>query len=107
MDPTDLLYGFPAAHWTIPADRMTPFMRRLYEDALEVLTEPDGPTAAAWQDELGDEGYRAVTAPLSLPQVVSLVSELPPAAIVRFTGIAPSDTARREIVRALHAPAED
>ena len=101
------MYGFPLAHWTVPADARTPFLNRLYEDAYAVLTEPDGEIAAQWQDELNEHGYRAITQNLTLPQVVSLVSELPPAAIVRLTGRAPDDAARRETVRMLYAPAED
>ena len=108
MNPgTTTLYGFPCAHWAIPADRMTPMIHRLYEDAYAVLTEPDGEIAAQWQDELNEDGYRTITAPLSLPQIVSLVSELPPSAVVRLTGRAPSDAMRQEIVRMLFAPAED
>ena len=105
--PTQTVYGFPCAHWTLPADRMTPMVHRLYEDAYAVLTEPDGPIAAQWADALEEDGYRAITAPLTLPQVVSLVSELPPRTIVRLTGIAPSDRARREVVRALYTEPED
>ena len=105
--PTQTMYGFPCAHWTIPADARTPFIHRLYEDAFAVLTEPDGEIAAQWQDAMDEDGYRAITRNLTLPQVVSLVSELPARAIVRLTGIAPSDRARQEIVRMLFAPAED
>ena len=101
--PSGLLYGFPLAHWTIRQDGMTPLIRRLYEDAYAVLTDPDGATAP----ELDVEGYRAITAPLSLPQVVSLVSELPPRTIARLTGRRPTDAGRQEAVRALYAPAED
>lgn len=101
------VYGFPLAHWTIPADARTPMINRLYEDAYAVLTEPDGEIAAQWQDELNEHGYRAITQNLTLPQIVSLVSELPPAAIVRLTGRRPDDAARQEIVRMLFAPAED
>lgn len=107
LTPSDLLYGFPCAVWTLPRDGMTPFTHRLYEDAYEALTEPDGPTAAQWADALEEDGYRAITAPLSLPQVVSLVSELPGRAIVRITGLVPCDKARQEVVRALYAPPED
>lgn len=106
-DPNPALYGFPLAHWTLSRDSRTPFLNRLYEDAYAVLTEPDGPIAAQWQDELEEDGLRAITAPLPLPQVVSLVSELPQRTIVRITGIAPSDRARQEIVRALYAEPED
>jgi len=101
------MYGYPCAHWTLPADTRTPLIARLYEDAYAVLTEPDGEIAAQWADALEDEGYRAVTAPLSLPQIVSLVSELPGRAIARLTGRRPTDAARREVVRALYAPDED
>lgn len=104
---TPTMYGFPCAHWTLPADARTPLIHRLYEDAYAVLTEPDGEIAAQWQDAMDEDGYRAITANLSLPQVVSLVSELPPSAVVRLTGIAPSDRARQEIVRALYAEPED
>lgn len=106
--PSDLLYGFPVAHWRIPAaDLPSPLTQRLYMEAREVLTEPDGPIARQWAAELSEDGYRAVTAPLSLPQVVSLVSELPPSAIVRLTGRTPDDAARQEVVRMLYAPVED
>lgn len=101
------MYGFPLAHWTIPADARTPLIHRLYEDAYAVLTEPDGEIAAQWQDELNEHGYRAITQNLTLPQIVSLVSELPPRAIVALTGRAPTDEARQEAVRALYAPPED
>ena len=104
---TTTLYGFPCAHWTIPADARTPFIHRLYEDAFAVLTDPDGPTARLWAAEIEDEGFRAITAPLPLPQVISLVSELPGRVIVRLTGRAPGDKARQELVRALYAPPED
>ena len=104
---TPTLYGFPLAHWTQPADARTPFIGRLYAEAFEVLTDPDGPIARSWAAELEEGGYRAITAPLSLPQVVSLVSELPGRTIVRITGLVPCDKARQEIVRALYAPAED
>ena len=101
------MYGFPLAHWTLPADRMTPMIHRLYEDAYAVLTEPDGEIARSWQDAVDEDGYRAITANLSLPQVVSLVSELPGRTIVRLTGRTPDDAARQEVVRMLFAPAED
>jgi len=104
---TPAMYGFPCAHWTIPADRMTPMIHRLYEDAYAVLTEPDGEIAAHWAPELEEDGLRAITQNLSLPQVVSLVSELPPRAIARLTGRRPTDAARQEAVRALYAPPED
>lgn len=104
---TPTLYGYPAAVRTLPQDGMSPMIRRLYEDALAVLTEPDGPTARLWAAEIEEDGFRAITRNLTPPQVVSLVSELPARAIVRFTGIAPSDRARQEIVRALCAEPED
>lgn len=105
--PAQTMYGFPLAHWTIPADARTPMIHRLYEDAYAVLTEPDGEIAAQWQDAMEEDGYRAITSALTLPQVVSLVSELPARAIVRLTGAAPSDAARQELVRVLFAPPED
>lgn len=105
--PAQTMYGFPCAHWTIRQDGMTPLIGRLYEDAYAVLTEPDGEIARSWADAMDEDGYRAITRNLTLPQVVSLVSELPARAIVRLTGIAPSDRARQEIVRTLFAPAED
>ena len=101
------MYGFPCAHWTLPADARTPMIHRLYEDAYAVLTEPDGEIARQWQDAMDEDGYRAITRNFTLPQVVSLVSELPARAIVRLTGRRPDDAARQEIVRALYAPAED
>ena len=105
--PAQTMYGFPLAHWTLHADARTPMINRLYEDAYAVLTEPASKTARQWAPELEEDGYRAITQNLTLPQVVSLVSELPARAIVRLTGIAPSDRARQEIVRMLFAPAED
>ena len=101
------MYGFPLPTWTLPQDSRTPFIGRLYEDAFAVLTEPDGEIARSWQDAMDEDGFRAITAPLPLPQVVSLVSELPPTAIVRLTGRTPDDAARQEAVRMLYAPAED
>ena len=101
------MYGFPCARWTIRQDGMTPLIHRLYEDAHAVLTDPHGPTARQWAAELNEDGYRALTALLSLPQVVSLVSGLPARAIVRLTGRTPDDAARQEVVRMLFAPAED
>lgn len=101
------MYGFPLPTWTLPQDSRTPFLNRLYEDAYAVLTEPDGEIAAQWQDAMDEGGYRAITQNLTLPQVVSLVSELPARAIVRLTGGAPTDRARQEIVRMLYAPPED
>lgn len=106
-DPNPRLYGFPLAHWTIRQDGMTPLIGRLYEDAYAVLTEPDGEIAVQWQDAMDEGGYRAITQNLTLPQVVSLVSELPAAVIARLTGRRPTDGARQEIVRALYAPAGD
>lgn len=105
--PAQTMYGFPCAHWTLPSDTRTPLIHRLYEDAFAVLTEPDGEIAAQWADALEEDGFRAITAPLPLPQVVSLVSELPDRAIARLTGRRPTDGARQEAVRALYAPAED
>ena len=106
--PARTMYGFPLAHWTIPAAGLpSPLTQRLYMEARAVLTEPDGEIAAQWADELEEDGYRAITQNLSLPQVVSLVSELPARAIVRLTGRRPTDDARQEIVRMLFAPAED
>ena len=107
-DPNPRLYGFPLAAWRIPlAEMPSPLSARIYGEAYEVLTDPDGRTADLWAAEIEDEGYRALTASLTLPQVVSLVSELPQRTIVRITGRAPSDKARQEVVRALYAPAED
>ena len=105
--PQPTMYGFPLPAWTIPADARTPFLNRLYEDAYAVLTEPASETAAAWAEALEEDGFRAITAPLPLTQIVSLVSELPPRAIVRLIGRRPTDEARQEAVRALYAPAED
>ena len=105
--PQPTMYGYPLSTWTLPQDSRTPFIGRLYEDAYAVLTEPDGEIARSWQDAMDEDGYRALTQNLSLPQVVSLVSELPPRAVVRLTGRAPSDRARQEAVRMLYAPAED
>ena len=105
--PAPTMYGFPLAHWTIRQDGMTPLIGRLYEDAFETLTEPDGEIARSWQDAMDEDGYRAITQNLTLPQVVSLVSELSDRAIARLTGRRPTDAARREAVRALYAPPED
>lgn len=105
--PQPTMYGYPLAHWTQPADARTPMINRLYEDAYAVLTDPDGEIARSWAAELEEGGYQAITAPLSLPQAVSLVSELPGRAIVRITGLVPCDKARQEAVRMLYAPAED
>ena len=107
--PTDqpTMYGFPCAVWRIPPAKMPGLTASFYAEAHEVLTDPDGHKAALWAAEIEDEGYRVLTQSLTLPQVVSLVAELPPRTIVRLTGIAPSDKARQEIVRALYAPPED
>lgn len=104
--PARTMYGFPLAHWTLPAHTRTPLTGRIYTEALAVLTEPHGPVAALWARETEQDGYRAITAALTLPQIVSLVSELPDRAIVALTGVAPTDGARQEIVRMLFAPAE-
>lgn len=105
--PTDLLYGFPRAHWTIPADRMTPFIGRLYAEALTAISDPASDTARLWAAELEEEGYKVLTQNLTLPQVVSLVSELPQRTIVRLTGRAPGDGTRQEVVRMLYTEPED
>lgn len=104
---TTTMYGYPLPVWTLPADTRTPLIHSLYEDAYAVLTDPDGEIARSWQDAMDEDGYRAITAPLPLPQVVSLVSELPDRAVARLTGRRPTDGARQEAVRALYAPAED
>lgn len=107
-DPAPMLYGFPVAHWRVPLAKMpSPLSARVYAEACEVLTDPASETARLWAAEIEEDGYRALTANLTLPQVVSLVSELPARAIVRITGRAPSDATRQELVRALYAPAED
>lgn len=106
MNPNPAMYGFPCAVWRIPIARMGGIAALAYGEAYEVLTDPVSRTARLWADEIEEDGYRALTASLTLPQVVSLVSELPPAVIVRLTGIAPSDEARQEVVRALYAPPE-
>ena len=105
--PQPTMYGFPLPTWTQPADARTPMINRLYEDAYAVLTEPDGEIARSWQDAMDEDGYRALTQNLSLPQVVSLVSELPAPAVVRLTPRADHAAAPHDIVRALDAPAED
>lgn len=105
--PTDLLYGFPLAVWRIPIAEMPGLTASFYAEAYKVLTDPDGHKASLWEAELEEEGYRALTASLTLPQVVGLVASLPQRTIVRLTGIAPSDAARQELVRALYAPPED
>lgn len=102
-----MLYGFPCAVWRSPIARMGGIAALAYAEAYEVLTDPDGRKASLWEAEIEEDGYRALTASLSLPQVVSLVAELPDAVIVRITGIAPSDRARQEVVRALYAEPED
>lgn len=107
-DPVPMLYGFPLAAWRIPlAEMPSPLSARIYGEAHEVLTDPHGRKADLWAAELEEDGYRALTQDLTLPQVVSLVSELPQRTIVRITGRAPSDKARQEVVRALYAPPED
>lgn len=108
-DPNPTMYGFPCAAWRIPLAKMpSPLSARIYAEAYEVLTDPDGHKAALWAPDFEEEeGYRALTADLTLPQVISLVSELPPRTIVRLTGRRPTDEARQEVVRALYAPAED
>lgn len=103
--PTKTLYGFPLSAWRTPTEAMTPLVRSLYTEALGALSDPMGPEARAWADELQSEGYRALTGALTLPRVLSLVSELSDATIVRLTGRAPTDEARQEVVRALYAPA--
>ena len=107
LTPPDLLYGFPARVWVIPTAAMPALAARLYADAFAVLTEPDGEIARQWADAMDEHGYRAITSALTLPQVVSLVSELPPRTIARLIGRAPDDAARQEVVRMLFAPAED
>lgn len=107
LTPSDLLYGFPVRVWVIPTAAMPALTARLYAEALKVLTDPDGSTARQWAPELEEDGYRAITSALTLPQVVSLVSELPGRTIVRITGLVPCDKARQEVVRALYAPPED
>lgn len=107
-DPNPTMYGFPLSAWRIPlASQPSPLAARIYAEAYEVLTEPASKTARLWAAEIEEDGYRALTQNLTLPQVVSLVSELPPRVIVRITGRAPSDEARQEVVRGLYAPAED
>lgn len=105
--PAPTMYGYPLADWTLPRETMTPLTAHFYTDALAVLTEPDGPVACSWADEQGRVDYREITAHLTLPQVRSLAAELPDAAIARLTGGAPTDEARRAVVRALYAPVED
>lgn len=100
------LYGYPCPVWVLPNSTMTPLIQGLYSDALEVLIDPQGPVANAWAAEIEEEGYRAITAPLSLPIIHSLVAELPDRAIARLTGRRPTDAARQEAVRSLYAPVE-
>lgn len=105
---TDLLYGFPCAAWRIPlAKQPSPLAARIYGEAYEVLTDFHGHGADLWTAEIEEGGYRVLTQNLTLPQVVSLVSELPPRTIARLTGRRPTDAARQEVVRALYAPPED
>ena len=107
-DPNPCLYGFPLAVWRIPiAAQPSPLSARIYAEAYEVLTDPHGRKASLWAAELEEDGYRALTQDLTLPQVVSLVAELPPRTIVRLTGRGPSDKSRQEVVRALYAPPGD
>lgn len=106
-DPNPMLYGFPLAAWRIPLAKMPGLTASIYAEAYEVLTDPHGHKASLWEAELEEEGYKVLTASLTLPQVVSLVSELPQRTIVRLTGIAPSDKARQEIVRMLYTEPED
>ena len=101
------MYGHPLAVWRIPIARMGGLSALAYGEAYAVLTDPDGPTARLWAPELEEDGYRALTANLTLPQVVSLVSELPQRTIVRITGRAPADATRQEVVRMLYTEPED
>lgn len=108
-DPNPRLYDFPLAAWRIPlAEMPSPLSARIYAEAYEVLTDPDGCTASLWEAELEKGGgYKVLTRNLALPQVVSLVSELPRRTIVRLTGRAPGDGTRQEIVRMLYTEPED
>lgn len=107
-DPNPMLYGFPLAAWRIPLAKMpSPLSARIYGEAYEVLTDPDGPTARLRAAELEEEGYKVLTRNLTPPQVVSLVSELPRRTIVRLTGRAPADATRQEVVRMLYTGPED
>lgn len=106
-DPNPRLYGFPLAVWRIPIARMGGIAALAYGEAYEVLTDPDGSTARLWAAELEEEGYKVLTPNLTLPQVVSLVSELPQRTIVRLTGRAPGDGTRQEVVRMLYTEPED
>ena len=105
-DPNPMLYGFPLAVWRIPIARMGGLTALAYAEAYEVLTDPHGHKASLWEAELEEEGYKVLTQNLALPQVVSLVSELPSSAVVRLTGRRPTDGVRQEVVRMLYAPAE-
>lgn len=106
-DPNPMLYGFPLAVWRIPIARMGGLSALAYGEAYEVLTDPEGSTARLRAAELEEEGYRALTASLTLPQVVSLVAELPQRTIVRLTGRAPADATRQEVVRMLYTEPEN
>lgn len=107
-DPHPAMYGFPCAVWRIPlAKQPSPLAASIYSEAYEVLTDPHGRKASLWEAELEEEGYKVLTRNLTLPQVVSLVSELPPRTIVRLTGRAPGDGTRQEIVRMLYTEPED
>ena len=106
-DPNPMLYGFPLAVWRIPIARMGGLSALAYGEAYEVLTDPDGSTPRLWAAELEEEGYKVLTQNLTLPQVVSLVSELPQRTIVRLTGRAPGDGTRQEVVRMLYTEPED
>lgn len=100
-DPNPRLYGFPLAVWRIPIARMGGLSALAYGEAYEVLT------ARLWAAEIEEEGYKVLTQNLTLPQVVSLVSELPQRTIVRLTGRAPGDGTRQEVVRMLYTEPED
>lgn len=106
-DPNPMLYGWPLAVWRIPIAKMPGLTALTYAEAYEVLTDPHGREAELWAAEIEEEGYRALTRDLTLPQVVSLVAALPQRTIVRITGRAPSDATRQEIVRALYAEPAD
>lgn len=106
-DPAPVLYGFPLAVWRIPIARMGGLTALAYAEAYEVLTDPHGHKASLWEAELEEEGYKVLTQNLTLPQVVSLVSELPQRTIVRLTGRAPADATRQEVVRMLYTEPED
>lgn len=72
-----------------------------------MLTDPNGRTAGLWAAEIEEDGYRALTRDLALPQVVSPVAEPPPRTIVRITGRGPADATGREVVRMLCTEPED